>query len=246
MHTPRLVLDPSTEYTVQVRFYDNHGELSAWSLPVAFTTEANAKDKNKNNIPDSQEVSSDADMNGDTIPDLEQSTVVKSVATYNNQHVMAVSIESNSTVVEVQAAANIDPMTLVSSDYATPYPESETPYGLLGYKIKVNQPGESVQATIHLSDPINPQLTQWIRYDEIRGMQDSSNATTMDESCLTVERYLVDGGDEDADGTANGIIVDLSGPRVSNAANDSSLAISTDGQAASGKSSGSCFIQSLF
>jgi hypothetical protein len=81
----------------------------------------------------------------------------------------------------------------------------------------VEQPGDSVRATIHLSDPIDPQQTQWVCYDEIRRMQNCSTATTMDESGLMVERNLVDGGDEDA-----------------------------DGQAASGGNSGSCSIQSLF
>jgi len=246
MHTPRLVLDPSTEYTVQVRFYDNDGEASPWSLPVTFTTEADPKDKNKNKIPDSQEVPADADMNGDAIPDLEQSTVVKSVTTYKHKHIMSVSVESNDAGAEVQAALSVDPITLVSTDYSTPYPEVETPYGLLGYKIKVDHPGDSIRATVHLSDPIDPQQTHWVRYDEIRGMQDCSTATTMDESGLMVERNLVDGGDEDADGAANGVIVDLSGPRVLSATNDSSLAITTDGRAASGGNSGSCFIQSLF
>jgi hypothetical protein len=81
----------------------------------------------------------------------------------------------------------------------------------------VDQPGDSVRGKIHLSDPIDPRQTQWVRYDEIRRMQDCSTATTMDESGLMVERNLVAGGDEDA-----------------------------DGQAASGGNSGSCFKQSLF
>ena len=246
MRTPRLVLDPSTEYTVQVRFYDDDGKPSPWSLPVTFTTQADARDKNKNKIPDLPKVSADADINGDTIPDLEQTSVAKSVATYNDQHIMAVSIETNDTTVEVQTALNVDPMTLVSTDYSTPYPEAETPYGLIAYRIKVDQPGDSVRATIHLSGPIDPQQTQWVCYDEIRGMRDCSTATTMDESGLMVERHLEDGGDDDADGTANGVIVDLSGPRVPNATDNSNLAISADDQAAPGGNSGSCFIQSLF
>jgi hypothetical protein len=246
MRTPRLVLDPSTEYSVQVRFFDNHGEPSLWSSPVTFATEADERDMNKNKIPDSQEVSIDTDMNGDAIPDLEQATVVKSLATYNDQHIMAVSIDSNGTAAQIQAVTNVDPMSLVSTDYSTPYPIDEIPYGLLGYKIKVDRPGESVRATIHLSDPIIPQQTQWINYDEIHGMQNSATATTIDESGLTGERYLIDGGDEDADGVANGIIVDLSGPRVSSTPNDSGLAISTDSQGASGESGSSCFIRSLF
>jgi len=246
IRVPRHVLDPSTEYTAQVRYFDTLGNPSPWSLPATFATGADARDKNKNKIPDSQEVSADVDINGDFIPDLEQQTLVKTVSTYNDQGMMGVSTESNDTVVEVQAAASIDPTTLVSEEYSTPYPENETPYGLLGYKIKVTQPGESVRATIYLSNPVDPQQTQWIRYDDVNGMQNCSGTTEVDESGLIVDRYLVDGGDEDADGTANGVIVDLSGPRTASGTNDSSLAISTDGSASPGGSSSGCFIQSLF
>ncbi len=246
MRVPRLVLDPSTDYMAQVRFYDNHGQASQWSRPITFTTGTDPRDKNKNKIPDSQEVSADTDINMDSIPDLEQQTLVKSVSTYNDQLMIGVSSESNDAAVEVLSAASVDPMALVSDNYSTPYPENETPYGLLGYKIKVAQPGESARATIYLSEPVDSQQTQWIRYDEANGMLDASAATEIDESGLMVDRFLVDGGDEDADGAANGVIVDLSGPRTTSGSNGSSLAISTDGPAASGGSSSGCFIQSLF
>jgi hypothetical protein len=66
-----------------------------------------------------------------------------------------------------------------------------------------------------------------------------------------VQRHLKDGGAEDADGTANGVIVDMSGPGVAPTSDTSSSALSqsqSDGGAAAsgGGSGGGCFISSLF
>lgn len=243
MRVPRLVLDPSTAYIAQIRFFDNHGEPSEWSSPVSFTTDGDSRDVNRNMIPDVQEITVDTDLNGDTIPDVEQETVIKSVATYDGAYAMAVGIQDGETAASVEAAASVDPASLENVQDTT----GVTQFGLLGYKIVIDQPGQSTNAIIYLSDPIDPKQTQWACYNEGVGLQDCTNSTTIDESGIVVTRRLVDGGDEDADGTANGVIVDLSGPRSTSVSDSSSLAISTDGQAAdSGGSGGGCFIQSLF
>jgi hypothetical protein len=242
IQVPPLVLVPSTEYLVQVRFSDDRGMPSPWSQPVDFSTATDESDQNQNRIPDSQESIAAWDMNGDTISDLEQEFVVKSLVTYNDQHMISISVELNDPTVQIQAAASIDPATLTSSGETAPYAGDETPYGLLGYRINVDQPGEVITVKLNLSDPLDPGTTQWVRYDAVDGMSNCDTSTDIDDSGLIVYRYLVDGGDEDADGVANGVIVDLSGPRKAHAiddSDDSSLAIP-------GGSSGGCFIRSLF
>lgn len=245
LQVPDLVLDPSTTYSVQVRFYDNHGEPSPWSWPVTFTTQPDPNDENRNRVPDAQEVSAGADVNKDSIPDLDQPMVVKSVVTYNQLHMMAISIETDGTGAQVQAAVNIDPRALISTEYSTSYQDGEIPFGLLGYKIRVDQPGQGVVALIHLSDAMDPRRTQWACFDEISGLHDCSSEMTIDPEGITVQRYLFDGGDEDADGVANGVIIDRSGPRASNAVDDASLSLTTDGQAASGRGDIGCFITTV-
>ncbi|MEJ2155870.1 MAG: PKD domain-containing protein [Desulfobacteraceae bacterium] len=244
LKVPRMVLDPSTQYTVRVRYFDNNAEPSQWSNPVSFTTAQNGNDHNHNNIPDSQEVSAHTDMNSDGTPDINQESTIKSVRTYDDQYLIGVSIENSASATDVDCAASVDPMTLENA----PPANNAMTYGLLGYKIHVSQPGDSAVATIYLSDPVAPQ-DAWTCYDSVNGWQDCSANAVVDTEGFTVQRNLKDGGAEDADGTANGVIVDLSGPAAaaSSDGGGSSLALSDGSTAASGGSGGGgCFIGSLF
>lgn len=244
---PRMVLNPSTQYRARVRFFDDSDLASDWSDQVTFTTAEDKKDANKNSIPDDQEVSGHTDMNGDNIADIDQEETIKSISTYDNRKLIGVSIEDSENADTVAAAASIDPTTLESA----PASEDETPYGLLGYKIHVSQPGASTTTTLYLSDPLDARQATWKCYDDIDGWQDCSDSTVVDEEGFVVERNLQDGGKEDADGVENGVIVDLSGPQQaaggSNTDDGSSLVLSDDNSASPGGSSGGgCFIQMLF
>jgi len=243
---PRMVLNPSTQYTVRVRYFDNNAEPSQWSNPVTFTTAQDGNDKNNNQIPDSQEVSAHTDMNGDGTPDIDQDATIKSVKTYDDQYLIGVSVENGANAIQVESASSVDPMTVETA----PPAGSDMSYGLLGYKIKVAQPGDSATTTIFLSDPVDAQAS-WACYDSVDGWKDCSASTQVDADGFKVQRNLKDGGAEDADGTANGVIVDMSGPGVAPTSDTSSSALSqsqSDGGAAAsgGGSGGGCFISSLF
>ena len=241
VEVPHLILDPNTRYAAQVRFFDSHGESSPWSEPVVFDTPEDFEDLNQNKIPDIQEVAEDTDMNADAIPDVQQQNVIKTLSTYNARNVVSVSVEDSETAIAVEAAQSIDPGTLEPASVS----DDQTPYGLLGSKIRVDQPGDGTYARIYLSDAVDPHRTRWARYDDAdSGMQDCAETAIISDDGLTVDRYLVDGGDEDADGTANGVIVDVSGPQASVSSDGSGL--TSDGQSASGGSSGGCFIGSMF
>ena len=244
---PPLVLNPSTDYMAQVRFFDDHGLPSPWSQPVVFTTAADNDDLNRNNIPDSQEINTYTDMNGDEISDYNQKFLVKTLATYNNLHVFCVSVELNDPIVQIQAAANFSPEALASFGETVLFSEDEMPYGLLGYRIKVAEPGEIIAVKFYLSDPMDPRRFVWARHDAVDGITSCDASTDMDDSGLVVRRYLVDGGEEDADGAANGVIIDLAGPLSADVVDpgDSSLSAPDAGQAAPGGGSSGCFILSL-
>jgi hypothetical protein len=248
LRVPPMVLEPSTGYSVQVRFFDGRWMPSPWSQPVAFTTAPDEKDRNRNNIPDNQEILADMDMNGDAISDLEQEFTVKNLTSYDNRHVMSISVELNDPAVQILAAASISPETFASSDETASSAGANMPYGLMGCRIRV-MTGEVITVKLNLSDAVAPSRTQWVRHDAANGMMNCDDSSDLDDSGLVVNRYLADGGDEDADGVANGVIVDLSGPQeldVANDGNDSSLSMSDDGPAASGGSSGGCFIRTLY
>lgn len=239
---PQLILDPSTHYSVRVRFFDDKGLSSDWSIPAVFTTGEDSKDMNKNKIPDEREVSAHTDINNDGITDLDQPSVIKSVSTHDGVYLMGVGIDNGGNAIDVVAISNVDPTALeipMGSD-------DEFPFGLLAYKIKVPQPGDSAYATVYFSDPIDPKRTHWTRYDSIHGWLDSSGTTVVNTQGYVVERSLQDGGEEDADGVANGVIIDLSGPMYHNDDSSSLTSSDDDNAAAGGGSGGGCFIRSFF
>ncbi len=238
---PYLVLTPATEYKAKVRFFDNHGQSSDWSLLISFTTESDNNDNDKNGIPDLQEVAADVDLNADGVSDADQGHILKSVNTYNDQYKMAVSIPTDDTSTEIVCLTNVDPSTLESG----PYNSTDMPYGLMAYRIIVEQPGQTQRVKLHFSDPIDPQQAQWVRYDRIKGWTICSAQALASADGYTVELELVDGGDGDADGVANGLIIHQSGPLFTSANDGSGLSLS-DGGPSSSEESSACFIQSLF
>jgi hypothetical protein len=79
----------------------------------------------------------------------------------------------------------------------------------------MNQPGDQAEIIIYFSEPA-PQDGHWFKYDPIEATwTDYSSQTDFSEDRYAVTLYLQDGGDGDADGIANGIIVDPSGVGIS-------------------------------
>ncbi len=79
----------------------------------------------------------------------------------------------------------------------------------------MDQPGDQAEITIYFSEPA-PQGGRWFKYDPIEATwTDFSTQTDFSQDRYSVTLYLEDGGDGDADGIANGIIVDPSGVGVS-------------------------------
>lgn len=235
---PPHILNPNTRYMAQVRYFDKQHLPSEWSLPATFTTTADSKDRNKNRIPDDQEVSESTDLNRDDILDSDQVDEIRRFRNYNHKCIIGVSIESSDNVTAIEAVANIDPADL---DDAPPS-EDEMPYGVMSYKIHVAEPGQTARVKIFLSEPIDAETT-WVRYDHSKGWQNCTDHVQMlDEQGFSAERDLIDGGDSDLDGTANGVIVDMVAPQSEDG---SSLSLG-DGPASDGGSSRNCFIQSLF
>lgn len=242
LRIPRLVLRSSTTYTCKVRYFDNLGTASPWSETATFTTIESKWDKNKNGVPDNQEVSVSTDLNQDGIADIEQDTMVKSVQ-IDEETQLGISILNSRSAISIESAELI--MTDTFED--CPYTAQETPYGLMGFAVKVDQPGQEADLELYSSKQIPGAAAQWIRYDEVDGWKvcDDGSLTSMDDGA--VHYRIKDGEADDADGVANGIIINLSGPRLlESESEDTSL--ENDGNASTSGSSDrsvACFISSL-
>jgi hypothetical protein len=209
---PKLILDANGNYTWQARHYDNHGTPSQWSVSRSFTTQADPEDTNNNGIPDDQEVTTPTDLDGDGNWDSDQNTI-KCVVTGEDQS-LGISFNGSSTVVGIESisAESENGTNNYASADSTP---NYFPFGLINFKLIMAQPGDQAEITIYFSEPAPPD-GRWFKYDPIEATwTDYSSQTIFSEDRYSITLYLEDGGEGDADGIANGIIVDPSGVGVS-------------------------------
>ncbi len=203
---PKLVLDEDTTYVWKVRFIDNHGAASEWSQAGMFLTEVNRQDSDGNGIPDHQEVDSSIDLDEDGTPDIDQDDI-KCVNVEDGTAQIGVSIRDSVTVQSIAALESENPEDLGEDSDTEGKPESMR-FGLLNFKLIVDQPGDEAQVTIYLSEPA-PFGAVWYKYDPVnRIWQDYSEYTEFSEDRRAVYLRLTDGGFGDADGIENGVIID--------------------------------------
>ena len=133
---------------------------------------------------------------------------------------------------------------LKSTDPATITDDANRPdelvTDLIHYKIRVDHPGDSAQITIYLSEPA-PEDSEWYDYNLIDGWQEMNVTFNADRTSLTFT--LTDGGVGDADGVANGKIVDPSGLGIISGGSGTG---SLSSAGAEGTSGGGCFINTSF
>jgi hypothetical protein len=224
---PRLVLDEDTVYVWRVRFIDNHGAASEWSEAGIFLTDINRQDRDGNGIPDHQEVDASVDLDEDGTPDVDQDDI-KSVAVEDGAEYIGVSIRESETVQSITAIESENPENLEGDNAAEGKPES-MPFGLLNFKLIVDQPGDEAVVTIYLSKPA-PINAIWYKYDPVNKIwQDYSEYTEFGDDRKSIYLTLIDGGFGDADGLENGVIIDplglgVAAPTASSGGSNSSSA----------------------
>jgi len=202
---PEFILEIGATYFWRVRFFDGLGG-SLWSEPFSFTTIANdPADSDQGGVPDVQQViDGTIDLNNDGNYDVSSDTykmVTNGTASF--------ALEALNNITAVECLKSIDPDD-ISDNIGKP---DNLDFGLLQFKIRVNSPGETANIKIYFSEPAG---TEWYKYDIINGWTEYStdypNNVNFSSDGKSVTLTLVDGGDGDSDGVANGIIVDPSGP----------------------------------
>jgi hypothetical protein len=228
LEVPESILKEDTRYIWKTRFYDSHGAPSEWSEPAEFVTQINPEDSNGNGIPDDQEVDATSDMDEDGILDIDQDTI-KSVKTKGRKSQVSISFEGSDTVLAIEYLAYQDPKSLNSPSNKP----KNFPFGLIDFRLLVAKPGDQAVITVYFSDRASKD-GRWYKYDPIEGTWlDYSAYAEFGANRKSITLLLQDGGIGDADGIANGIIVDPSG-----------LGVDLSGSSAGDSvgSGGSCFI----
>ena len=208
-------LAPGTPYFWRAQFSDNDGVESEWPDASTFTTTTTSNDANGNGIADDQELetTSSVDLNGDGQPDVDQISdqfkVLNAAAGSG-----PVAVEASNQNVVIEYIETLDP---------APFPEhggekpQEMLFGLLSFRLRVQNAGDSESLTVYLSDPA-PADHEWMKYDAVRGWHSYDDATfnpDRDAVTLTVQ----DGAGGDSDGVLNALVIDPAGVGGGTAAN---------------------------
>lgn len=204
---PRLVLEGGTTYFWRAQFIDADGSSSDWSDYEYFATVTTDSDSDLNGIPDAQEVGSAVDLDGDGLKDNDQRTI-KSIQMEGLRVQIGVSIKGCPAAVAVEAVESEDPHQ--PGAYVADKPE-RLPFGLINFKLAVAEPGDTVTVTLYFSEPA-PVNSKWYKYDPIAERWSDFSAYARfaaDRRSMTLS--LRDGGAGDADGVANGFIIDPAG-----------------------------------
>jgi len=205
---PNHVLEEDTEYLWKVRFIDNHDEPSEWSEEREFVSGFAEHDSDKNGVPDVQEVDETVDLDEDGTVDIVQ-TDIKCVSFQegNKQAHICISIkgaENAESIVSMEVQDPADP-ELNSASHGKP---NYFEFGLLDFKILVQNPGDETTVTIFLSKSAF-EKGNCFKYDPVnKTWLDYSGYTVFSPNRKIVFLTLKDGGFGDADGIENGIIVD--------------------------------------
>ncbi len=240
IRVPYFVLNPGTSYACQVRYYDQHGLASEWSPTVSFTTTNSSHWWSWRGVIEGQEVPESTDLNGNGVADLMESQTIRSVSTVDGSRTMAVSIEASQNVDQIDGAGAIDPY----SEEEVPTVEDIGPYGMIGYRIQLLQPGQSTAVSLYFSGGIDDQ-TAWMGMNSEGDYIDCGDQAVL-QADGSVVRLLTDGGDNDLDGVANGVVVDMLGPREAASQSDGDMGLDSGTDTSEPSSGGGgCFIRTL-
>ncbi|MGE5258115.1 MAG: fibronectin type III domain-containing protein [Hyphomicrobiales bacterium] len=235
---PKLVLDEGTPFFWRAQFIDSNGAASAWSDYEYFSTQTTGIDLNANGIPDAQEVSSTTDLNKDGVPDLQQ-TIIKSVKMEGTTAQTGISIQQSPTALAVESVESEDPQQL---DLHADNKPKDMPFGVLNVKIAVANPGDQAVVRLYFLDPA-PVNGKWYEYDKaLNRWIDFSAYTEFASDRMSAALTLRDGGPGDADGVANGIIIDPGGIGLADAGDSGGSQSAGSGGSGGG---GGCFIYTI-
>lgn len=203
LQVPPLVLDENTPYYWRSRYLNVNGNSGEWSPQQHFTTGLQEGDSEGDGLLDSQAAHPDTDMNADGINDQDQ-IKIRSVNTVLGGGVIAVDALGNEDISEIKSIRSLDPMNTELGPAEGYY----LPLGLVAFKLILADGVNSTNIAVHYSAVPGNDMNL-LTYDIVRGWQSAEALVqkSEDSSGRTVVLTLEDGGVEDVDGVANGILV---------------------------------------
>lgn len=232
---PEQILIPNTTYHWRVRFYGDRDGRTEWSEPFQFATGISENgDDDADGVPDWQEATADTDLDQDGVSDVLQEGI---------RVVNRLELEGQIGIKLMSGSGSIQSMEMVSQDSLPAREEGATPPEMIAFRLAVDE-GAIVEVGVYFSETL-PETSEWYKYDLQHGWQDYSDHVEFADLAgggTVAVLELQDGGFGDADGIANGIIVDPSGPVCTE--DDAAAAVQSGSVEASsdGSGSGGCFL----
>jgi hypothetical protein len=209
LQIPRLVLDENTVYQWRAMFNDSRGSSSEWSQVGSFATDFDVLDSNGNGIPDDQEVDGATDLDGDGQPDDVQPNI-KSIVIADGEHKIGIQAGGSGGGAFITSIESADE-DVIDFDVDVDGIIDQMPFGMVNFKLIVDTPGDEAVVTVHFSEPV-PAQGRWYKYDPVQHTwSDFSSHAVFSADRKSMTLTLRDGGAGDADGVANGIIIDPAG-----------------------------------
>jgi hypothetical protein len=206
---PNGTLDEDMTYYWRVCYLDTDGATWAWSETRSFTTLTQAyTDDDNDGVPDDEEVTDDdIDLDADGNADKDQLDM-KVIQVPGNAGSMG--IKAGEHAAGIEFLSNVDTEEITETENKP----VKFPRGFYNFRLVVDEPGATATATIYFSTPL-PRRVGWHKYDRVNGWENYGDHVVISEDLRSVTLTFVDGGFGDADGVANGMIVDPSGPAFS-------------------------------
>ena len=228
IQVPDFTLEPDQTYYWRARFYDAENIGVIWSDAAAFHTTSSSP-LDADGIYNGQAVEDGTiDLDGSGGPDTFSNTF-RAVNTVIGGGVIGIQTSSGS----IEALQSIDPDS-IDDNFNKP---ENLALGLIQFKL-TGPVGFQPEVTIYFSQDL-PTNAAWYKYDCINGWANASNISDITGS-REITLTLEDGGIGDADGIANGVIIDPSGFGAEDSGAPPAAAASASGEG------GGCFIGTLF
>ncbi|MBF0449143.1 MAG: hypothetical protein HQK75_00045 [Candidatus Magnetomorum sp.] len=215
LSVPECTLSELSTYFWRVRFFDQDNTASLFSEARHFSTAL----FNKEPAIDDQTL----DLDKDGEPDIYQKGIQLIQMASENGYM---GVQSQSAEVSIVSVRPVDPQEMPNVGNRP----AEMPFGLISFNAACTK-GSQIEVTIYFSEPL-PSNARWFKFDYNNGFEDFSAHTTYLPAQNQITLSLQDGGFGDADGIANGFIVDPGG-----------IGITSDlPKVKADSSSGSCFV----
>ena len=201
---PDFILDAQATYFWRISYDDGSWPLVSWDAVAKFTTGLDHTiDFNENGIPDHQDVSHKDNLIAEIHSEINEADLLV-VQTANNGFQYG--------LVPGFGVAGIDRMKWVSGDEIDGSDQWTVafPFGLISFRVYTEVIGDTVTLQAYFSSTIQG-LTWWKYVSMDNAVYDYSQFVTFSDDMMSALITIEDGGAGDADGVANGVIVDPSG-----------------------------------